>query len=66
MSYKSVASRHHGLQTLVSKGVGAFGSVKGKNCTASFGRIKAGIPLLRTNGGIEDGIGDERGKRFRS
>lgn len=46
------------------KGVGVFGSVKGKNCIVLFGRIKVGILLFRINGGIEDGIGDERGKCF--
>ena len=43
-----------------------FGSVKGTSCTASFERISAGIPLLRTNGGIEDGIVGGKGRSFLS
>ena len=58
--------RYHGLQTVVSKAVDAFGSVKGRSCTASLGRINAGIPLLRTNGGIEDCIVGGIGRSFLS
>lgn len=59
----SLSLRYHGLQTDVSKPVDVFGNVSGRSWTASLGRIKAGIPLLKTNGGIE---GDRLGGKGRS
>ena len=45
--------RYHGLHREESKADEEFGSVKGRSWTAaSFGKIKAGIPLLRTKGDI--------------
>lgn len=59
--------RYHGLHKDVSKADEEFGNVKGKSCTAvSFGKIKAGIPLLRTKGDIEGDMVGEKGSSFLS
>ena len=59
--------RYHGLHKEVSKADEEFGNVKGKSWTAvSFGKIKAGIPLLRTKGDIEGDIVGENGSSFLS
>lgn len=59
--------RYHGLHKDVSKADEEFGSVKGKSCTAaSFGKIKAGMPLLRTKGDMAGDIAGENGSSFLS
>lgn len=57
---------YQGLQTVESNAVDALGKVSGRSCTASLGRINAGIPLLRRNGDIEDGIVDGMVRSFLS
>lgn len=59
--------RYHGLHREESKADEEFGSVKGRSWTAaSFGKIKAGIPLLRTKGDIEGDMAGENGRSFLS
>lgn len=59
--------RYHGLHREVSKAEEEFGSVKGRSWTAvSFGKINAGMPLLRTKGDIEGDMAGENGRSFLS
>lgn len=60
--------RHQGLHKDVSNAVEALaGNVKGRSCSAvSFGKIKAGIPLLSIKGDIEGDIVGGKGSSFLS